>query len=339
VLRQRSAKVRFEAQEFADYLQNLQRVQTRTLHRLQVTGQGAFFIHYDDLTDLAVINGLLAWLGVEGRLRELPRDLKKQNPGTIAEKLENPQDLAPGLARIDRFDFSRTPNFEPRRRPTPGLCLAPPRAPVLFMPVRGAPEWELHAWLAALDGVAPEALLRDFDHDRLRDWRQAHPLRRSFTVLRHPLRRAHQAFVRKVLGGEFRQVREHLSRLYGITLEGDATGLDRTAHRDAFLAWLRFCAASLSGQTGLQPWPLWATQAALIDSFTEFGHPDLILREDRLAPGLAHLCDELGLACPSAPVPESTPGPVALDDIIDDEIVAACRRAYGRDYEQFGFVD
>jgi hypothetical protein len=339
VARRRTAKVRFEGDEFAEAVQRWQDTQRLILNRLQVSGQSAFYIHYDDLNDLSVINGLLAWLGRPQGLRELPRNLKKQNPGPIEEMLENPQDLAAGLARIDRFDLGRTPNFEPRRGPMLNACLAAPRAPVLFMPLRGAPEAGLAEWLAALDGAAPGALLRDFDAGRLRDWRRAHPRRRSFTVLRHPLLRAHLAFCRKVLTGEFDHVREHLSRLYGVHLKGAATGLALLDHRAAFLAYLRFCQASLSGQTGLQPWPLWTSQAALLDGFAELGAPDLILREERLASGLHHLCAELGLPCPADPIPAPEQGPLPLSAIADDQVIAACRAAYWRDYEQFGFDD
>jgi len=338
VARHRSAKVRFEAGEFAGHLHRLQEAQRDILHRLQVSGQSAFYIHYDDLTDLGVVNGLLAWLGAPG-LKELPRSLKKQNPGPLEDLLENPQDLAPGLARIDRFDLGRTPDFEPRRGPMLNLCLAPPRAPVLFMPLRGAPEGELAGWLAALDGAGPEALLRDFDAGRLRDWRRTHPRRRSFTVLRHPLRRAHLTFVRRLLAGDMAPVREHLARLYDTRLPEDGSTLSPEAHRAAFLAFLRFCKASLSGQTGLQPWPAWASQAALLDALAQAGPPDLILREDRLHADLPALCAMLGLPCPPIPDTCPTPGPVALADIADAEIHAACRAAYWRDYEQFGFVD
>jgi len=339
VARHRSARVRFEVAEFAVFLQQLQDTQRLILNRLQTSGQTAFFIHYDDLGDLSVVNGLLSWLGVARGLAELPRHMKKQNPEPIEEKLENPQDLAPGLARIDRFDLGRTPNFEPRRGPMLNICMAAPAAPVLFMPLRGAPEGRLVGWLAALDGAGREAVIRDFDHGRLRDWRRTHPARRSFTVLRHPLARAHLAFCTKVLSGEFGQVREHLARLYGVQLEGDARALPEAEHRAAFLAYLKFCRASLSGQTGLQPWPIWASQAELLRALGEVAAPDLILREERLSEGLAHLCAELGLACPPLPPSDQPESPVPLARIVDDLIVAAARAAYWRDYEQFGFAD
>lgn len=338
VARRRAAKVRFDGAEFAAYVERLQRQQMLIQNRLQTSGQTAFHIHYDDLNRLEVVNGLLAWLGVPG-LRELPRHMKKQNPEPLESLLENPEDLAPALARLDRFDLGRTPNFEPRRGPMLHAAMAAPRAPVLFLPLRGGPEGELAGWLAALDGADESAVQRDFDPGRLRGWRQAHPHRRSFTVLRHPLLRAHLAFCRKVLTGEFEAVREHMGRLFGVALKGDATRLPAAEHRAAFLAYLRFCKACLSGQTGLQPWPIWASQAALLQGMAESALPDLILREERLAQGLRFLCDELGLPCPPVPATLGAPAPVPLAAILDDEIAAACRAAYGRDFEQFGFAD
>ena len=47
---------------------------------LQRTGQTAFYLDYEDIGDLDVLNGLAAFLGVEGRLAAADGTLKKQNP-------------------------------------------------------------------------------------------------------------------------------------------------------------------------------------------------------------------------------------------------------------------
>jgi len=149
----------------------------------------------------------------------------------------------------------------------------------------------------------------------------------------------HNARKRRVLPGELEPVREHMGRLFEAPLKGDATNLPVAAHRAAFLAYLRFCKASLSGQTGLQPWPAWASQAALVQGMAEVGLPDLILREERLAEGLGFLCAELGLPCPPVGDTVQATGPVPLSAFADDEVIAAAKAAYARDYEQFGFGD
>ena len=267
VKNRKQTQVTFDAGEFEAHLSRLQETQIDILRRLQTTGQAAFYIGYDDANDIAVLNGMARWLGVPSRITEVPRALKKQNPEPLDQKLTNPGAVAQAMARIDRFDLSRTPNFEVRRGPLLAGIHAGAKTPLVFLPLRGAPEAVVIDWLAALDGVQPGDLGRDFDQGRLDQWRRAHPGFRSFAVLRHPLKRAHHVFTRKVLTGEFREVREHMVRLFGAALDGPSLTVD--AHRDAFKAYLRFCHASISGQTGLQPWPMWATQAASLDGFAQ----------------------------------------------------------------------
>ena len=327
VKNRRQVQVPFVAAEFEEHLSRLQATQIEILNTLQRSGQTAFYIGYDDANDLDVLNGLARWLGVPARIADLPRALKKQNPEPLEQKLTNPAEVAKALARIDRFDLGRTPNFETRRGPLLPAIQAGARTPLLFLPLRAAPEASVIDWLRALDGAAPES---GFDEGRLDRWRQAHPGFRSFTVLRHPLRRAHAAFVRVRDSGDFTPVREHLARLYGVDLEASPDPAT------AFKAYLNFCRASIQGQTGLQPWPLWATQAAQLQGYGAVIQPDLILRDADLAQDLPALARRQGHAAPPAPQPEPDTG---LGAILDDEMQRLCRAAYGRDYDRFGFDD
>ncbi len=338
VARRKTARVRFDPEEFAAFVDRLHQSRRALIHRLQTSGQTAFFIHYDDLTDRSVINGLLAWLGLPP-LAELPRVLKKQNPEPPARLVENPDDLHEGVRRIDWFALSRLPHFEPRRPPILQTAFAAPRAPVLFLALRGSVEGELVPWLTALDGEKPEAVLRGFDPMRLRAWREGHARRVSFTIVRHPLLRAYLVFTRRVLTGDLAVVRDHLVRLFGLSLPKAAVGLSVEEMRAGFLAYLRFCKASLSGQTGLQPWPAWASQAALLEALAEVGGPDHVLHEERLAAGLRFVAAEAGCECPLLPDTLGPKPPVPVQAVLDEVIVAACKDAYARDFERFGFVD
>jgi hypothetical protein len=333
----KSGKGTFDAAEFAGFVQRLQGTQAQVLNRLQTTGQTAFYIGYDDLNDIAVLNGLVRWLGLPSRITDLPRALKKQNPEPLEQKLTNPEALGPGLARLDRFDLGRTPNFEPRRGPMLDAAYGGARAPLLFLPLRGAPESAVIDWLAACDGVRPGDLPHDFNAARLAEWRHTHPGFRSFTVLRDPLARAYHAFCTRVLSGDLAPVREHMTRLFGATLPEPGTAMDVDDHRAAFKAYLRFAHASLSGQTGLQPWPIWATQAALLEGYAQVLTPDALLREETLADDLSWLARRAGLPQGPACVPAPDPSPHPLAAIADDEVRALCRTAYARDYATFGF--
>ena len=328
VKNRKQTRIAFDGAEFETHLSRLHTTQIEILHSLQTTGQSAFYIGYDDANDLAVLNGLARWLGVGPRIQDLPRALKKQNPEPLDQKLANPQDLARALARIDRFDLTRTPNFEVRRGPLLAGIHAGATTPLLFLPMRGGPEASVLDWMAALDRVAPADLPHDFDQGRLEQWRRSHTGFRAFTVLRHPLKRAHAVFRNRVLTGDMLPVREHMTRLFGYRPdEGERAG---------FKAFLRFCDASLSGQTGMQPWPAFASQAANLDGYAQAILPDLILREDDLEQDLTALARRLGH---SSPPPHRAEGDTGLDEILDDDIRALSRRAYRRDYEAFGFAD
>jgi LPS sulfotransferase NodH len=118
VKRRKEALAQFDGEEFSRHVEALQDFQISLLNRLQKTGQTAFYIAYEDLQSVEVMNGLVKWLGVDARLEALDDSLKRQNPAPVVSKVENPKVMQEALAGLDRFNLSRTPNFEPRR----GLC-------------------------------------------------------------------------------------------------------------------------------------------------------------------------------------------------------------------------
>ena len=328
----KQAKARFDAVEFTTHLDQVQQAQIRLLNALQTRGQTAFWIDYDDIPDLAVLNGLAAFLGVEGRLESVDTSLTVQNPEPLADKVTNPAAMELSLARLDRFNLARTPNFEPRRAAAVPGYIASQTAPLLFMPIKGAPLKPVLNWFASLGGTET-----DFTHKTLRLWRRAHPGSRSFTVLRHPLNRAHRAFCALEQGPLQGDQRRQLARLYGITLPAPGQPFtDPAERRTAFLAFLRFLKRNLAGQTSFKTDPAWATQSAVLQGFATLQSPDLILREDRLAEGMAYLAAELGLPAPP-PLPPQDPEDALLDTIRDGELEEAARDAYTRDYQGLGF--
>ncbi|MGQ0567122.1 MAG: nodulation protein NodH [Gemmobacter sp.] len=325
----RQARATFDGAEFEAHVVGLQAFQMTLVHALQVTGQTAFWIDYDDVQDLAVLNGLAAFLGLSARLDALDPKLKKQNPEAIADKVENPGAIAAALARLDRFNLARTPNFEPRRAPAIPSFVGSGGA--LFMPLRSGVEARVEGWLG---GFGP--LVRDFTQKTLKQWRADATATRSFAVLRHPLLRAHDTCFNQVLTGDLPEFRTGLSRTMQIDLPPPHK-VGKLAHADRqaiFLAFLRFARLNLSGQTALRvPAPV-ATQTALLQGFAQFQGPDLTFREDRLEQGLAFLAAELGKDCPPLP-PDAGTGP--LDAIVTPEIQDAAHDTYARDYQGYGF--
>ena len=340
----KSMTVDFDAAEFEAHLEALQEFQVMLMNRLQKSGQTAFYIAYEDLQDLEVMNGLAQWLGAEDRIKALSKKLKKQNPTAMGDKVANFPQMEGALARLDRFNLSRTPNFEPRRGPMVPSYVAAPESGLLYLPLKSGPTPRVERWLAALDGRQPDALLRRFTQKTLRDWQAAHPGARSFTVLRHPVAWAHAAFCDRILGtgeGSYPEMRASLAKLHGIVLPEDPAdpGYDDAAHKAAFAGFLRFLRMNLSAQTAARVDPAWGTQLSVLQGMAEFGLPDMILREETLRRDLAMLARQVGRDRMPDIGTETDPHAARLAAIYDAGIEAAARDAYGRDYLAFGFGD
>ncbi len=335
--RRRAEKVRFDPADFAAYLAEQRAFHAGVHHRLQATGQTAFHIAYDDLGDLAVLNGLAAFLGVPGRLEAVSQAVKKQNPEPASEKVTNPAEMAAALAALDPFALALPPAFEPARGAAVPTFVAARGAPLLWLPIRGGPAASVQGWLAQVRRAdAAPGVVHGFSRRTLADWQAASPGARAFCVLRHPLARAHAAFRDRILTGEAGVVAGVLRRQWKVALPAAGAALPVAEHRAAFLSFLRFVKGNLAGQTAVRVDPAWASQAAVIDGFAAAIRPDHILREERLAQGLAFLAAETGALAP--PVAAEPPDPV-LAAIADAEVQAASRDAYARDHAAFGFAD
>jgi len=340
---QRARTVRFNAAEFEAHLAALQEFQVRVLGHLQRSGQTAFWIAYEDLQDIGVMNGLASWLGAGEKRESLGSDLKKQNPAPMAQKVENFSEMELALARLDRFNLSRTPNFEPRRGPVVPSYAAARGAPLLYAPVRGGSvEGQIRGWLASL-GAEGGGIEEGFTQKSLRAWRAGRPGHIGFTVLSHPAVRAHTAFCRRILAtgpGTYAAIRASLRRLYRLPLPDEAPTPETYSaeqHREAFLAFLRFLKANLAGQTSIRTDATWASQAQVVRGFSEVAPLDFLAREDRLEEDLGWLAARVGARPAPLPEPEADV-PHTLEAIYDDEIEAAARAAYARDYEMLGFT-
>ena len=342
VKRRKDAKARFDAAEFEDHIARLQTFQVFLMNMLQKTGQTAFYVDYEDLNDLDVMNGLARFLGSEERLEALDDKLKIQNPQTLEDKVANFDEMTEALAGIDRFNLTRTPNFEPRRGAAVPAHVAGFKAPLLFMPIRSGPEEEVRRWLAALDGTTPDALYTKLNQKLLRQWQRSTPGHRSFTVLRHPLGRAHTAFCTRILSrgpgclGEIRRILRNFHKL-PIPGAGPDETYDRRAHHTAFTAFLQFLKANLRGQTSVRVDANWATQSAILQGMAQVCLPDLIIREDEMQLQLGALAKQVGY--PGATPVDAAPkdAPFALADIYDETLEALAADIYQRDYEAFGF--
>lgn len=328
--RLKTARIRFNVPEFLQHLQDVQAFQLLIQNALQTTGQTAFYLDYDDLGSVEVMNGLAAFLGVEARLKSLDDTLKKQNPGPLEDKLENPEALAQAIAAIDVFNLGRTPNFEPRRAAGVPTAMASD-AGLLFFPIRSGPDIAIRDWFDSLGDVT-----EGFEQKSLRQWKRKHPGHRSFTVLRHPLLRAHAAFRAKIVAAEASDLRRILINGFLAELQPPGEPFATVeAERAAFLIFLTYCRLATGGQTGARVDPSLASQTALVQGMASFQPLDQLLREDRLAEGLAALAAEAGVSPPSV---NPDPATEVLLSIWDESLETAAAEAYQRDYMGFGFT-
>lgn len=335
-----TAKVAFDAEEYGTFLNDLAAFDARIRHALQTTGQTAFRIGYDDLSDMAVIEGLGRFLGAEAPPDPSKVRARVQNPTPVADRLTNSDEAERALLGLSVPDLGHIPSHEPDRGPGLRMFHACTSAPLLYMPIRGAGRDAVPDWLAALD---PDGEVQTgMTQKEVRRWMRQHPGHRAFTVLRHPLPRAHDAFCRYILPSDaeaFADIRDALATRYAVPLPAGGPGESWTLddQRAAFLGFLRFLAGNLGGQTSVRVDNSWASQAVLLEAIARFKVPDRVIREDALAEELPGIAKAVGRTEPPAwrePVAEDG---FELSSVRTDEIDAACETAYRRDYVYFGF--
>jgi hypothetical protein len=246
------------------------------------------------------------------------------------------------MSRLAMPDIGRLINHEPDRGPGLKFFRVGRSVPLIYMPIRGAWDDPVPDWLKRMepDGEIDGGMTQR----ELRKWKRQHPGHRSFTVLRHPLPRAHDAFCRFVLPPDVEthaEIRDALVSKYGVPLPreypDDAYSLDQ--HRAAFLAFLEFLAGNLGGQTSLRVDSSWASQHALLNAIGQFVVPDLVIRSENLASDLSVLAAEVGQDAPDIAADTGAAEPFALSEVVTEEIGKACARAYRRDCVMFGFGD
>ena len=192
-----------------------------------------------------------------------------------------------------------------------------------------------------VDGVAVTDLPTDYSQKTLREWRRAHPGYRSFTVLRHPLERAHAVFCDCFSGGETALGPESLEVLktrYDVAIPTDGKAQSLADHKAAFAAFLKFLKKNLAGQTSLGIDPRWGTQMASLLAASQVILPDQIIRETDMALQLSQLARSTGCDKSDVPIKLET-RPFDLDEIYDDQLEKRAFDAYRKDYIQFGFAN
>ncbi|RPE64662.1 hypothetical protein EDD53_2422 [Pacificibacter maritimus] len=331
----RSAKIEFDRIEFETMLDAVKGFQMRLMRGLQTSGQTAFYISYEDVQDIDVINGLATYLGVDQQLPKTVQKTKVQNPAGLEDKVVNYSEMVSDLSSIDHFNLSNTPNFEPRRGPAVPTFIAAKAAPLLYLPIRGGPEAAVTEWMSR-QGKSDMGLIGEFSQKTLRQWKRGNKGHRSFTIISHPVVRLHRSFCRHIVSQNeetYGEIREQLRSTYKLPLPLGDSDYGLAQHRVAFIKFAEFVKGNLSGQTSIRVDGSWASQSEVITGFADFALPDQIIREDEVSAVLPSLIPNLTKDVPS----QAEDTPYALTDIYDADVETAVRAAYQKDYMLFGF--
>ncbi|MDA5093038.1 sulfotransferase family 2 domain-containing protein [Aliiroseovarius sp. KMU-50] len=327
----------FHGWEFERLFYRMKDFQLQIKDRLQRSGQTAFYIDYEDAQDLAVLNGLARFLGVDHEITEFAGTFKKQNPESLEDKVVNYDKLLETVGKIDVFDLHRIPNFEPSRPAAVTTYVLSEATGMVFMPVKGGPKERVQDWMNRFGETQA-----GFSQKMLRKWKREHKGHRSFTVLRHPVERLHSVFCHHFLRhgpDTYWDIKHALRESYGVEVpeaEPDESW-SVEAHKQAFVQFIDFVDRNLKGQTGIRVDAAWASQSAVLQGFAGFALPDHVLREDQLEEGLGGLLAELGITMSDWPAAPAEDQPFALSQIYDTEIEKKIRKLYQRDYMMFGF--
>ncbi|MDD9923434.1 MAG: nodulation protein NodH [Boseongicola sp.] len=336
----RAAKVPFDPIEYGEFLNTLNDFQSQIARSLQITGQTAFHIQYDDLHDTDIIRGLGKFLGITSDPDPEKIRAKVQNPSPLSDRLTNPDVADRALASMSIADIGQVPVHEPGRGPGIKFFRAGHKTPLLYMPIRGAGFDPIPDWLASLDGS--ETTISGMTQRDLRKWMREHSGHRAFTVLRHPLPRAYDAFCRFILPTDaenYADVRHGMKERYDVHLPDEWPSADWSLedHRRGFLGFLEFLKGNLGGQTSLRVDNTWASQDTLLHAIAGFVVPDVVVREGSIVSDLQDLLGDVGIFTDVPDLSFNVMAPYHLRDVVDADIEKAVETAYRRDFMMFGF--
>ncbi|MEM9196625.1 MAG: hypothetical protein AAGD12_02125 [Pseudomonadota bacterium] len=342
--KRKSAQVHVDAGALAAFRTAREQARTDFLRQMREAGCSAFHLRFEELGELALINGLGRFLGSAHQLSRISPTLHRQNPGPLAAHVSNPEVL-------ERQE--KEPQAEPVRPMLRGVRLAP-AARLLFVPIPGAHEDCLVHWfagLAAEGGGQPPALRAMLTQREVEAGLRQGAIRLAVTATRHPMARLYDVFMSRFVrprGRGFPRIRSALVRMHGLTLPDTelansadraglaALGYDLAAHRRSFEVFLDFLALNLAGRSTIRIDPLWMPQVAHLAQISGWLPMRRVLGPD-LAGDAARLRAELGLIGSETAL-AAPPDPLfPLAETWTPELGARVAQLYADDHRLLGY--
>jgi len=349
----KEVQIHFDMEEYATYLKYRKTYYDLISDSLTTSEQPYFAIDYDDLKDVENINRLAAFIGDRNGKTALKEPIKRQNPGVLASKISNIEEVRAALDVPSLLE--RTP---PRLAPIleSGTDLSRvyfcKNNSLVFGPVPGVPDIGVRKWLQMLSGTTPE---NGYSSHQFAEWKVLHKAPTFFSVARHPILRAYNAFMLKIFAttsGGYTAIRQDLENQFGMFLpQGDISAeqnrnpLEREGygveeHRISFKLFLIFVAANLKSETKIRQDGKWQLQTEIIRRYRIINPELVVLKEENLDLGLRYLCNLLDMPPINGWKNEMDPDFVfPLCEVYDAEIDALARAAYAQDYEELSYSD
>ncbi|MGB0496789.1 MAG: hypothetical protein ACPGID_00490 [Rubricella sp.] len=346
VRKRRVARIRFDAREYDTYRRDTAAHYATIRRLLQAAGETAFEIAFDEAKDLDILNGLARFLGLKETLNRIDEPIARQNPGALADKVENYEEM---LAHLGREGEPSGVDVRTAAKGGIGQFHAAHGHPLLYAAIPGGPVNRPLDWLQEVgQGTEP---IRFESRKDFETWRNGQGTVEAFTIVSHPLERLYRVFENRILDtgpAGFGAIRSHLVDHHG--LAPPPTGADEPEsgvafsaerHRDNFLLFLEFVRENLAGRTPIRMDRHWTPQAEFLRGFGEITPLTLVLTEDRMLRGAAYLRQILDLdGIRNAPMRRAGGHRFyPLDAIMDDRLVQAALDAAEHDFRFFGFGD
>ena len=347
------AKVHFDPLEFEHYLQTLRLFYDGVNRELQVAGQTAMQVDFDDLQNVDAVNGIAQFLGSTKKITKFKFRSSKQNANALVEKVENFKEIENFRNPILNMDRAQFEYSEPKTtRATKNLYLGS-NIELAYLPTRNSAPDPIVAWMSVLD-PKNETPKSGLSKRAVNEWFNEAGLKFCFADLEHPVERAYNAFCDLFLlpgSDRYAGIRATLGKRYGLDLlagefkgsisrnELEKAGYSIEKHKSNFQKFLRFLKASLQDQALYQPKPEFCSQTEQLSAYAEWAVPHFVALPHTRQAVFGALIEAMGLNVASLPKQAERDDIFGLDEIYDLKIENLTRKAYSRDYRNFGFLD
>ena len=351
IAHRREIQIHFDLGAYATYLKDRTAYYDMINRSLATTEQPYFEIDYTMLNDVENINRLAAFIGDRAGKTTLNEPIKRQNPGALASKISNIEEVR---AALDAPSLQERPPpvLTPMLESGTDLSRAyfGPKNALVFGPVPGVPDEGVRNWLE-MQNQSP--LQNGFSSHKFAEWKAKNKAPKLFCVVRHPVLRAYNAFMLKIFAtnsGGYVCIRQELENQFGMILpQGeiapwqDRRVLERNGygveeHRICFKLFLIFVAANLGNETKIRQDGKWQLQTEIIRRYRILIPDVIVLKEKNLEFGLKYLGNRLNISAIPGWKNEVDPAfSFPLSEVYDAEVESLAREAYGQDYKELGF--